>query len=78
MRTSQWHFGGVAGRTVARLMADLPEIGTCNGKAIATLVGLAPMANDSAQRKGHRVTDGGRRRGPFHPVTRRQRSGPLP
>jgi len=55
VRASQWHFGAVAGRTVARLMADLPEIGTCNGKAIATLVGLAPMANDSAQRRGRRI-----------------------
>jgi transposase len=51
---------GVAGRTVARLMADLPEIGTYNGKAIAKLVGLAPMANDSGQRNGRRVTGGGR------------------
>ncbi|MGL5117080.1 MAG: IS110 family transposase, partial [Beijerinckiaceae bacterium] len=51
---------GVAGRTVARLMADLPEIGTYSGKAIAKLVGLAPMANDSGQRRGRRVTGGGR------------------
>jgi citrate lyase subunit beta / citryl-CoA lyase len=52
---------GVAGRTVARLMADLPEIGTYNGKAIAKLVGLAPMANDSGQRKGRRIITGGGR-----------------
>lgn len=51
---------GVAGRTVARLMADLPEIGTYNGKAIAKLVGLAPMANDSGKRTGQRRTGGGR------------------
>lgn len=68
---------GVAGRAVARLMADLPEIGTCNSKAIAKLVGLAPMVNDSGQRKGRRITGGGHRRGPFHPVPRLQRSGPL-
>lgn len=55
VRASQWHFGAVAGRTVARLMADLPEIGACNGTAIATLVGLAAMANDSARRKGCRI-----------------------
>jgi hypothetical protein len=34
---------------------DLPEIGACNGTAIATLVGLAAMANDSARRKGCRI-----------------------
>ena len=32
---------GVADRTVARLMADLPEIGTISGKKAAKLVGLA-------------------------------------
>jgi transposase len=69
---------GVAGRTVARLMVDLPEIGTCNGKAITKLVGLAPMVNDSGQRKGRRITGGGCWRGPLHPVPRLQRSGPLP
>jgi transposase len=37
----------------------LPEIGTCNGKAITKLVGLAPMVNDSGQRKGRRITGGG-------------------
>ena len=33
---------GVAGRTVARLHAEIPEIGTLSNKAIAKLVGLAP------------------------------------
>lgn len=51
---------GVAGRTVARLMADLPEIGTYSNKAIAKLAGLAPIANDSGQRKGRRPVRGGR------------------
>lgn len=51
---------GVAGRTIARLMADLPEIGTYNGKAIAKLVGLAPIANDSGARQGRRCIRGGR------------------
>jgi transposase len=69
---------GVAGRAVARLMADVPEVGTCNSKAIAKLVGLAAIVNDSGQRKGRRITGGGRWRGPFHPVPRLQRSGPLP
>ncbi|WP_354259065.1 transposase [Bradyrhizobium sp. F1.13.3] len=51
---------GVAGRTVARLHADVPEIGTLSNKAIAKLVGLAPLANDSGKRKGQRHTRGGR------------------
>jgi transposase len=51
---------GVAGRTIARLMADLPEIGTYSNKAIAKLVGVAPIANDSGQRRGKRPVRGGR------------------
>jgi transposase len=51
---------GVAERTVARLMADLPEIGTYSNKAIAKLVGIAPIANDSGRRKGKRPVRGGR------------------
>lgn len=51
---------GVAGRTVARLMADLPEIGTLSNKAISKLVGVAPIAKDSGQAKGARRIRGGR------------------
>jgi len=51
---------GVADRTVARLMAELPEIGIISNKAAAKLVGLAPLANDSGKHKGVRVTRGGR------------------
>src|SRR5258708_17624247 len=51
---------GVADRTVAWLMADLPEIGTYSNKAIAKLVGVAPIANDSGKRKGKRPIRGGR------------------
>lgn len=51
---------GVAGRTVARLMAEMPEIGTVSNKAIAKLAGLAPIASDSGQRKGKRTIRGGR------------------
>jgi transposase len=51
---------GVAGRTVARLHAQLPEIGMLSGKAVTKLVGLAPIANDSGMRKGKRSTRGGR------------------
>lgn len=51
---------GVADRTVARLMADLPEIGTLSGKAISKLAGLAPLANDSGKHSGKRTVRGGR------------------
>ena len=39
---------GVADRTVARLMAEMPEIGTLSNKRIAKLAGLAPLACESA------------------------------
>jgi transposase len=51
---------GVADRTVAWLVADLPEIGTYSNKAIAKLVGVAPIANDSGKRRGKRPVRGGR------------------
>ena len=51
---------GVAGRTVARVMAQLPEIGLLSGKAISKLVGLAPIAKDSGKFKGARSVRGGR------------------
>jgi transposase len=51
---------GVADRTVARLMADLPEIGTLSNKAIAKLAGLAPIAHDSGKLQGRRHVRGGR------------------
>jgi transposase len=51
---------GVADRTVARLMADLPEIGTLSNKAISKLVGLAPIARDSGKKTGKRPVRGGR------------------
>jgi len=51
---------GVADRTVARLLANLPEIGTLSGKAVAKLTGLAPIANDSGKKTGKRPVRGGR------------------
>ncbi len=51
---------GVAGRSVARLLADLPEIGTLTGKAVAKLNGLAPIARDSGKKTGRRPVRGGR------------------
>jgi transposase len=51
---------GVASRTVATLIADLPELGTLSNKAISKLAGLAPLADDSGKRQGIRRTKGGR------------------
>jgi transposase len=51
---------GLADKTVAYLLADLPELGTLSNKAIVKLVGLAPIANDSGKRSGKRRTRGGR------------------
>lgn len=51
---------GVADRTVACLMAELPEIGTMSNKAISKLVGLAPLADDSGKHQGKRSIRGGR------------------
>jgi transposase len=51
---------GVADRTVARLMADMPEIGSLSNQAISKLVGLAPLADDSGKHEGRRRIRGGR------------------
>jgi transposase len=51
---------GVADRTVARILAELPEIGTLANKAAAKLTGLAPIANDSGKRAANRCVRGGR------------------
>lgn len=53
---------GVAGRTIATLMAELPEIGLISNKAVSKLAGLAPLADDSGKRSGHRHIKGGRAR----------------
>jgi transposase len=49
--------GPVASRT---LLACLPELGTLDGKRIAALAGLTPMARDSGTFKGRRMIRGGR------------------
>jgi transposase len=51
---------GVADRTVARLMAEMPEIGRLSHKTISKLAGVAPLANDSGQHRGKRAVRGGR------------------
>lgn len=51
---------GVANRTIAYLLAELPEIGTLSNRAVTKLVGLAPLPDDSGQRRGRRSIRGGR------------------
>ena len=51
---------GIADRTVARLLAELPEIGIYSNKAVVKLAGLAPLAHDSGARAGQRHIRGGR------------------
>lgn len=51
---------GVADRTVCRLMAEMPEIGTLSNKTISKLAGVAPIARDSGKYQGKRVVRGGR------------------
>ena len=49
--------GPVVSRT---LLADIPELGRLNRKAIAALVGVAPLARDSRTQRGTRSVWGGR------------------
>jgi transposase len=51
---------GVANRTIAYVLAELPEIGTISNRAVTKLVGLAPLPDDSGQRQGRRSIRGGR------------------
>jgi len=49
------------GPVVARtLLAELPELGRLNRRAIAKLVGIAPMSRDSGRWRGQRSIQGGR------------------
>ena len=51
---------GVGPATIMTLVADLPELGKLDRRAIAKLVGVAPLANDSGDRRGKRRVWGGR------------------
>ena len=46
--------------TSAKLIANLPELGTLKGKQISALVGIVPLNRDSGAWKGHRSIWGGR------------------
>jgi transposase len=51
---------GVGPITAATLVAELPELGHRDGKALTALVGLAPWSRDSGQKQGYRSIRGGR------------------
>jgi transposase len=51
---------GVGPTLSATLLTALPELGRLNRKQIAALVGVAPLACDSGQRRGGRLVWGGR------------------
>jgi transposase len=51
---------GVGPVTTLTMTALLPELGRLDRRAIAKLVGIAPLANDSGKRNGKRRTWGGR------------------
>jgi transposase len=51
---------GVGPQTLRRLLIDLPELGKLNRKAIAKLVGVAPLNRDSGTLRGKRAIWGGR------------------
>lgn len=51
---------GVADRTVCRLMAEMPEMGTLSNKTVSKLAGVAPLARDSGKYQGKRAVRGGR------------------
>jgi len=51
---------GVGKITAATLTSQLPELGSCNRKEIAALVGVAPFSHDSGRKRGKRFIKGGR------------------
>jgi transposase len=51
---------GVGPITAQRLIAALPELGTLTARAIAALVGIAPLNRDSGHFRGRRHIRGGR------------------
>ena len=51
---------GIGPVASATLIAQLPELGRLNRREIAALAGVAPVANDSGNRKGRRRVQGGR------------------
>lgn len=52
---------GIGPATATTLLAGLPELGRLDRRAIASLVGVAPLSRDSGALKGKRTVWGGRR-----------------
>ncbi len=52
---------GIAKITAATLIVEIPELGTLNSKAVASLSGLAPFSRESGKWKGKRFIGGGRK-----------------
>lgn len=53
---------GIAATTAAGLLAEMPELGTLSGKAVASLAGLAAVPRESGAWKGRAFIRGGRAR----------------
>jgi len=51
---------GVGPVTASTLASQLPELGACDRKEIAALVGIAPFSHDSGKKRGKRFIKGGR------------------
>ncbi len=51
---------GVGKKTAAKLIADVPELGECDRKQIAALIGVAPYSRESGHKSGRRYISGGR------------------
>jgi len=51
---------GIGTTTASMLVSEVPELGICNKREIAALIGVAPINRDSGQFRGKRMTGGGR------------------
>jgi transposase len=51
---------GIGPIVAAVLVAGMPELGVCSGKAVSLLAGVAPIACDSGEHQGRRHIKGGR------------------
>ena len=51
---------GIGDATANELIIFMPELGTLNGKQVASLAGLAPRSNESGKFKGYRSVANGR------------------
>jgi len=52
---------GIGAQTSRTLIAQVPELGHVDRKAVGHLIGLAPVANDSGKTEGRRYIIGGRK-----------------